>query len=182
VKQIQYIEVDRPSQTRDWLEDGHECSFEQAAAERKMRCCCCVCKRSISHFTMTAESQRPSGTITIAGLPITSPLSPVDGLHTTFSHSVLEVGADSTEGQSLILKGTIFTKLVTTKRMIIRMIVLDLDTKLIGKLLQGMLAEESFTHTLGDLVSYEGETSGMINVESPTIILDVLAFLSTCMG
>jgi hypothetical protein len=103
-----------------------------------------------------------------------------DGLHTTFSHPVLEVGADSTEGQSLILKGTIFTKLVTTKRMIIRMIVLDLDTKLIGESLQGMLAEEGFTCTQGNLVSYEGETSGMINVESPAIVLNILAFLSTC--
>jgi hypothetical protein len=68
------------------------------------------------------------------------------GLHGTLSHAHLIVCSNTTKSNTLSLVSTILMKLITSKGVVISMIVLDFHSKLVHELLKGMFSLKSFTN------------------------------------
>ena len=70
----------------------------------------------------------------------------------------------------------------TVKRLIIPMIVFDLDVKLISPFLKGMFALKGVASVKGDLVVHEDEMTSVINHECTTVVLFLRRFFALSMG
>jgi hypothetical protein len=68
------------------------------------------------------------------------------GLYGMLGHACLIMCSNTTKGHTLALVSTILMKLITSKGVVISMVVLDFYSKLISKPLKGMFALKGLTN------------------------------------
>ena len=105
-----------------------------------------------------------------------------DGLTCSFSHSILEVSANSAVVNLLILEVEVLKELGSSKWMIIGAVLFNLNAILISELLELMFDLWGFTNAKRNLVLDMNETRGVIDVDSATGIPINPFLLTTGMG
>jgi hypothetical protein len=114
------------------------------------------------------EGERPELEISLSG-PVddlvehhgASPLG--NGANGPFRIPILMVGANAGVVDFLVLVRAILDEIVSGKRGIVSMILLDIEAMFFSESLKGVLSLQSFTDTEGNLVGMMDKLSGMVN-------------------